>query len=153
MSPVLLHLHGNRGTHDLDELPSRLDSFLFPFRNNVLGNIGCEFFLAIIPQDTKEFLLTCPVDNVSCRSGLSAIHAHVERRVCHIGKTAVSRVKLIGGNAQIQNDAVHRSHSQTPDNFRHLTVVTAHNMHAVIFRRVQSLPGCRNSGVVTVDSN
>ena len=75
--------------------------------HNHLGNARGPCFLAVVAQHAGNLLLAPGVDQFLCVKGLPPVHAHVQRRVRVVGKPPFGRVQLIGGDAQIQQNAVH----------------------------------------------
>ena len=49
-----------------------------------------------------------PVDHGGGRQGRFHVHPHIERRVEAEGESALRGVELMGGNAQVGQDTVHR---------------------------------------------
>ena len=63
--------------------------------------------LAVVPEDADEVLFRVPVHHVRRGKGGSLVHAHVPGGLRPVGEAAAGLVQLVGGHAEIQEDAVH----------------------------------------------
>ena len=91
---------------DIDELERRFDGTVGPHALDGGGDLRGVALLAVFVEDGFEFFARPVVDDLIGGQRLLAVHAHVERRVGHVGKAALRVVELRRRNAQIEQHPV-----------------------------------------------
>ena len=127
MSSCFLEFHRDRSFYDRDELPSCLDFVSAPRFHDVLCDIRCKTLFPIVPDYARKFTLGRAVHDIRRSPWLSSVHAHVERRVCHIGKATFRSIQLMRGYPKIKKYTVTSFKALLSQYFRHLAVVAAHD--------------------------
>ena len=98
---------GHGAFDDIDKFQRRFHGLLLPRADNVSRNAVGVALLAVVAQDAHELPLRPCVHNRPRRHRCALIHAHVERRVRHIGKAAFGFIELRRGYAEIKEHSVH----------------------------------------------
>ena len=119
---------------------------------NKRGNALCPSFLTVCVKDLRKFLCAVFVDNGIGTARSATIHTHIERRVLHIGKTALRRVNLRRRDAKIKEDAVHLNHTFAGENRREAAEVIAYKRHLTRCIR-ETLLCCCNRNFVLIDAD
>ena len=76
-----------------------------------LRNAHRPFFFRILAQDARDLLRAPCVDDLARGQRLILIHAHIQRRVGVIGKTALGGIELIAAHAEVDHHAVDLLHA------------------------------------------
>ncbi|MNN51673.1 hypothetical protein D3C81_1663320 [compost metagenome] len=93
--------------NQLDKLLRRFDWLLLaPFHDDS-SDSPRKFLFAVLKQNTSNFTFRPRIDDLPRRQGRGLIHPHIERRVRVIAKSPLPLIKLGGGNAEVEQDAIH----------------------------------------------
>ena len=142
--------HG-RADH-IDQFHRGRDWLLRPGANDRPGDARCVALLAVFIQNALEFTLRPLVDNVPCAQPLGRVHAHIERRVVHVGKAALRLVELRRGDTEVKEHAVHGVDAETVKNGGRVAEVAVHELHTVSKRR-QTRTGALDGRLIAVDAD
>ena len=112
-----LCLARHRALDDIDQLERGLDRFLFALALDRRSDQRRIALFAVFKQDAADLLPAPAVDHVVRGQLLRPVHAHVERRVLHVGKAALGMVQLRRGYAEVEQDAVRARKAEA---FEHL---------------------------------
>ena len=93
--------------HGAADHVDKLDRVVLPHAVDGRGDLRGVALLAVFKQDLLQLGARPVVHHVVGRKGLAAVHAHIERRVGHVGKAARAVVQLRAGNAKVEQNAVH----------------------------------------------
>ena len=137
---------------DGDKLARCLNGTGFSRLLNKCGNALCPSFLTVCVKDLRKFLCAVFVDNGIGTAHSTTIHTHIERRILHIGKTALRRVNLRGRDPKIEEDTVHLIHTFAGENRREVAEVITYKRHLTHGIR-KTLLRCRNRNFVLIDAD
>ena len=134
------------------QLQRRLDGRLLPAAADGCGDPGRKELLAVIIQNTLEFLVRPCVHDLTGVPDVLAVHAHIQRRVRHIGKAPLPVVQLGRGNPQIQQNAVHLVDAQFLERLIHVAEIGV-NQRDPVFIGLQPFRRRFQRHVVPVDAD
>ena len=133
MSPDLCR-RGHRRLDYADQLARRFDRGVFSLAYNVGGDLRRESLLAVFVKYSLELALRISVHDVIRRHSGAAVHSHIERSICHIGKSALGSVELVGRNSKIKQDSVYFIYSEGCTYLCNICKVVAGKQHPVAKR-------------------
>ena len=97
---------GHGGFDDVHQLQRRLDRTVGAHALDCRRDLGRIALLTVFIQNPAQLVFGIVVDNFIGSQRTALVHAHVQRRVCHIRKAARAVVELRGRNAQIEEHPV-----------------------------------------------
>ena len=104
---------------------------------------GCDqrsiALLAVFEQNVPDVLPAPRIDHIPRGERLLTVHAHIERRVLHIGEAALRMVELRRGNAEVEQDAVRTRKALPLEHAVDVAEVALDGGHAVPDRRETGL--------------
>jgi len=136
--------------HDLRKLKGRFNGSLFPGRRNSLGDPFGKPLLAIPAENFGKLLPGQAVDKIP-RAGALLAHTHIQGSVAVIGKSPFRGIKLVRGNADIHQHAVHAVNAEASDNLLHLREIRPANSNPRVIGK--PFGDGRDSVRVLVDGN
>ena len=108
--------------------------------------------LAVFRKNPRQLAFVRPVDQLGRGRSALGIHAHVERRVVHIRKTAFSRIQLMGRDAEIKQNPVRSARARGTRRRFNIRKVCLDRREAVS-ETAQPRSGRRNRLSVPVDAD
>ena len=143
---------GHGGTDDLRQLQGRRNG-LFPAPlQYCAGDASGITLLAVVPQDTVEAILVPGVHHLIGRKSSALVHAHVERRLYHVGKAALRLVKLRRGHSQIEEHPVRPLDAEGAEDGGRVREISVDKLHLVPKGR-KTPSGSLNGRLVSVDAD
>ena len=118
----------------------------------MLGNILGKTVLSIITDDPVKFHLAIGIHNICCRLGIPLVHTHIQRRILPVGKAPGSSIQLIGGNSQIQINAVHLLNTKLMKDRSNILIVASYHRN-LVRKRLQAFGGRRDRVCILVDAD
>ncbi len=125
------HLHGDGGLDDLGKLICRLHRPLPAGSHNVLGDVLCELFLPVIPDDPVEGVLAVLIYHLGRCQGSALVHPHVKGGVFPVRKSPLRGVQLVGRHPQIQADPVHFADLQVRKHLLYILIVAFYDRNFI----------------------
>ena len=107
------------------------DRFFLPLALDRRGDQRRVALFAVFKQDAAELLAAPAVDHLVSGQLLRAVHAHIERRVLHVGKAALRMVELGRGHAQIEQDAVRPGEAESCEHLVDIAEIALDRRHAL----------------------
>ena len=117
---------GHGACYDICQLQGGQDGSGFPRLHDLSCDLPCIGLLAVIPQDAGQFLAAFGVHKVCGGLALLA-HAHIQRRICPVGKAPGGIVQLVAGNAKIQQCAVDFFNAQLLQRLSRIAEIDLHH--------------------------
>ena len=110
---IILHAHffGNGRVHARHQIARRFQRFLRTVLADDLRDAHRPLLLRILAQNAGDVLRAPRVDDFARRQRLILIHAHIQRRVRMVGKTALGGIQLIAAHAEVDHHAVDFRHA------------------------------------------
>ena len=84
----------HRATDHIYQLQRGFNGFCFPHAADVCRDLGSISFFAVIKQNTAQFFIRPVVDHLAGSQRIGVIHAHIQRRIHHVGKAPASIIQL-----------------------------------------------------------
>ena len=97
---------GHSALDHTDKLQRGLNRLVCAFALDRRCDQRCVALLAVLKQNAADLLAAPAVYHIIRGQLLLPVHAHIERRILHIGKTALSMIQLRRGNAEVEQNAV-----------------------------------------------
>ena len=117
---------GHRACYNVCQLQGGQDGGSFPRLHDLSCDLPCVGFLAVVPQDTGQFLAAFGVHKVC--GGLTLLaHAHIQRCICPVGKAPGGIVQLVAGNAKIQQCTVDLFNAQLLQRLPRIAEIDLHH--------------------------
>ena len=106
MSALPAGCRRNDGVDQIDQLAGMGKGLFFPLRNDFFGDGIGEALLAEFPENAGQTFGIPGIEKIGGGGALPA-HAHIQRGIHAVGKAPLGVIQLIGGDPQVQQDAVH----------------------------------------------
>src|SRR4030042_6393797 len=90
------------------------------------GDASCHPFLAVIPDDPLQILSGERVDEIISADFPTTVHPHIQGGVHGKAESPLCRIQLMGGDPQIEEDAIHLSYVPFSQNRFHVGEIPFH---------------------------
>ena len=152
VSTLCAHRLGHSTINDGNELPRCLNGARLSCRFDECGNPLCPAFLTISVENLCKLRRRIRVDNGIGTPRTASVHAHIERRVLHIGEAPLRRIDLRRRDAEIKENAIDLRDPLVRENIPQMAKVVPHERNLTRDIR-EPLGRCCNRSLVLINAD